>query len=166
MRGENEIVQCIVMCLINCLDSLVEYFNKYAFTQVALYGKTYLKAAGDAWQLLKARGFEAVINDNLTGTVVAFSGLIGACVTGLVVAGFARFVIDDRDWGAWTGIGAAIGGSFIYTIGNILEGGVSTLFVCWAEDSEVLQQTKPYIFERLRQALEVAYGVRSARNAL
>lgn len=42
MRGQNEIVQCIVMCLINCLDSMVEYFNKYAYTEIALYGKTYV----------------------------------------------------------------------------------------------------------------------------
>lgn len=100
MRGENEIIQCIVMCLINCLDSMVEYFNKYAYTEIALYGKTYVNASKDAWQLLKARGFEAVINDDLTGGLVFFCGLVGAAVTALFVGGFAYFIIHDRNWGA------------------------------------------------------------------
>lgn len=165
MRGENQIVQCIVMCLINCLDSMVEYFNKYAYTEIALYGKTYVNAAKDAWQLLKSRGFEAVINDDLTGGLVFFIGLVGSAVTGLIVAGFAYFIINDRNWGAWAGIGALIGGAIVYTAGHIIAAGVTTFFVCYAEDSETLKHTKPAVYERLRQALEVAYGVRSVHNA-
>lgn len=93
-------------------------------------------------------------------------GLVGAAITALFVGGFARFIINDRNWGAWTGIGSVIGGAIVYTAGHIIQGGVTTLFVCWAEDSDTLKNTKPYLYERLRQALEVAYGVRSVHNAL
>ncbi|RUS12905.1 plasma-membrane choline transporter-domain-containing protein, partial [Endogone sp. FLAS-F59071] len=43
-----------------------EYFNYYAYTQVAIYGKDFCTAAKDTWTLIKDRGIEAIINDNLT----------------------------------------------------------------------------------------------------
>jgi hypothetical protein len=33
--------------LLNLIESLVQYFNVYAFTQVAIYGKPYVQAAQD-----------------------------------------------------------------------------------------------------------------------
>jgi hypothetical protein len=30
---------CCLECIINMIENILEYFNKYAFTQVAIYGK-------------------------------------------------------------------------------------------------------------------------------
>lgn len=52
-RGSKQgVVRCIVECMLACLDRLVSYFNVYAFTQVAIYGKPYCEAAKDTWNLL------------------------------------------------------------------------------------------------------------------
>jgi hypothetical protein len=58
---------------------LVEWFNKYAYIEIALYGKSYLPAAKDTWNLMKDRGIDALINDSLVGT--------GSCRTQDVSAG-------------------------------------------------------------------------------
>jgi hypothetical protein len=53
------------------MEALLEYFNHYAFTQVAIYGKDFCTAAKDTWNLVKQRGMDAVINDNLIGNVLS-----------------------------------------------------------------------------------------------
>jgi len=45
------ILLCFIECWINYLESWVEYFNKYAFTQVAIYGKPFMEAGKDTWRL-------------------------------------------------------------------------------------------------------------------
>jgi hypothetical protein len=67
----------------------VEYFNKYAYIEIALYGtrslqlhtdlsdgrryvpryvgKPYIAAAKDTWHLLTDRGVDAIINDTIVG---------------------------------------------------------------------------------------------------
>ncbi|CAG8761932.1 24744_t:CDS:2 [Cetraspora pellucida] len=86
--------------LVGYIDALLEYFNFYAYTQVAIYGKSFCDAvnmswkiivadeaetyflmfglgfgiklltAKDTWTMIQDRGVEAVINDNLIGTVI------------------------------------------------------------------------------------------------
>ena len=37
----------------------------YAFVHVAIYGTSYIHSAKNSWNLLKTKGFEALINDDL-----------------------------------------------------------------------------------------------------
>lgn len=41
--------------------------DRYAYIEIALYGKPYLAAAKDTWRLFKNRGIDALINDSLVG---------------------------------------------------------------------------------------------------
>ena len=73
-------------CFIGCIENLVEYFNRYAYIEIgmstasgrvvcdhllislaALYGKPYIQAAKDTWNLFKDRGIDALVNDSLVG---------------------------------------------------------------------------------------------------
>jgi hypothetical protein len=72
-----------------CLEFLVklvmrnmQYFNKYAFCQVALYGKDFRLAGTDTMHLFRDRGWTALLNDSLISSVLA----VGC----LVVGTFAR----------------------------------------------------------------------------
>lgn len=77
---------CCAACFIGMLQSLVEYFNRYAYIEIgeplvrvscdhalmmnstaALYGKSYIPAAKDTWRLFKDRGIDALVNDSLVG---------------------------------------------------------------------------------------------------
>jgi hypothetical protein len=35
---------CCIQCLVGCFEDILGYFNKYAFAQVAIYGKDYCTA--------------------------------------------------------------------------------------------------------------------------
>lgn len=61
--GELQILLCIAECLLACLASIVEYFNKWAFIYVGIYGMSYLKAGKSVFELFQNRGWEAIIAD-------------------------------------------------------------------------------------------------------
>ena len=53
---------CVLGCLIYVLEWAARFFNRYAFCHIALYGKAYIPAAKDTWNMIKDRGFDALIN--------------------------------------------------------------------------------------------------------
>lgn len=54
---------CIAQCIISCIASIMEYFNKWAFIYVGVYGFGYLEAGKSVFELFKNRGWEAIIAD-------------------------------------------------------------------------------------------------------
>jgi hypothetical protein len=54
---------CIAQCILSCLAQLVEYFNKWAYIYVGVYGFGYLEAGKNVFELFKNRGWEAIIAD-------------------------------------------------------------------------------------------------------
>jgi hypothetical protein len=104
-NGIAQCALCCADCVLGCLERMVEYFNVYgkdtrtstqkhlcahimhtrsthlrtctAYTQVAIYGKDFITAAKDTWALFKARGFDMLINDDLTGMVLLMGALLG-----------------------------------------------------------------------------------------
>ena len=37
-RGEGNIFTCIARCILQCIQNIVEYFNRWAFVYVGVYG--------------------------------------------------------------------------------------------------------------------------------
>ena len=54
---------CIAQCIISCIASMLEYFNKWAYIYVGVYGFGYLEAGKNVFELFKNRGWEAIIAD-------------------------------------------------------------------------------------------------------
>lgn len=44
------ILFCVLGCIIGLLDWAVQFLNRYAFSYIALYGKSYIAAAKDTWK--------------------------------------------------------------------------------------------------------------------
>jgi len=59
---------CCIDCILSCLQSIIEYFNKWAFVYVGLYGYSYCEAGKGVMDLFRDRGWEAIIADDLVGT--------------------------------------------------------------------------------------------------
>eukprot|EP00033_Pygsuia_biforma_P002008 GCRY01002233.1.p1 GENE.GCRY01002233.1~~GCRY01002233.1.p1 ORF type:complete len:512 (-),score=116.93 GCRY01002233.1:111-1646(-) len=132
-----------ILCIVRCFEDLLEYFNTYAFVQVAVYGKPFMQAARDTWTLAKERGVDALINDNLIGGVI----LLGAIIGGLVTA-FLGFVLSHNHLpSVWvfimTFVGLFIGLVFTLLTMAVLNSAVATIFVCFAENPECLAQNQP-----------------------
>ena len=105
-----------------CLISL------FSFAICAIYGKPFLTAASDAWELMRSRGFDAVINDSLIGGVLAFAQIIAGLVTGIAAALIAYYGFDT-DWRAWAGAGFIIGVMLMVVVTEVVEAAVITLFI-------------------------------------
>lgn len=69
----------------NSLPHGARYFNRYAFIEIALYGKSYITSAKSTWRLFKDRGVDALINDSLCNSLWTF----GSIAVGALSSAFA-----------------------------------------------------------------------------
>jgi len=150
------IISCIGLCFLGCLDRLAQYFNHYAFCQVAIYGKTYIEAAKATWNLFKQAGLEAIVNDNIVDGVLWLGVLFGAIGTGF--AGYLYSTLIHGIAVPWYGfgIGFMIGFVLLILAMQCLDSAIATIFVCFAEDKETLKNTKPELYQHL---METYYNI-------
>ncbi|CAO3636318.1 unnamed protein product [Cunninghamella echinulata] len=147
---------CIADCIVGCFQGLFEWFNNYAFSGVAIYGKGYVESAKRTWTLIKDRGVEALINDNLINNVLALGGILVAVLSSLL--GYIYLTISKpafNQTGQMTPVVVMIcfliGLAMFNAIATVITSGVCTTFVCLAEDPQALQRTQPALFEKIRQ---------------
>lgn len=150
------IVACCASCCIGCIEGMIQWFNKYAYIEISLYGKAYIPAAKDTWNLLKNRGIDAMVNDSLVGTVIMW----GAYVNGFLCAVFGYIYLRythpaynaDGQYSAPIILYSfLIGINMGFTLGSAIEAGVSTIFVGLGEDPMVLQERSPGLFQMIQQ---------------
>ncbi|GAA6023160.1 hypothetical protein JCM11491_003283 [Sporobolomyces phaffii] len=152
-------IACVAQCCISCITGLVEYFNRYAYIEIALYGKSYINAAKDTWNLFKDRGITALINDCLVNNIWTF----GSYAVGALCSAFAFIYLKVLDpsfiqqnsslKSVVMGYAFLVGFSICHTLGyGALSSGVSTIFVGLAENPEVLAQRDPALFGLIQQA--------------
>jgi len=146
-KQNNGIIVCLLMCFLNCLDNLIQYFNFYAFTQVAIYGKQYCRAAKDTWELFKTSGVQAIINDNLISGVLSLGSILGGASAAVVGALVAHAIIRDY----WVGIAFMcflIGIALVMVTMEVVESGVATIFVCFAMDPQALRRNDEELYNK------------------
>jgi xanthosine utilization system XapX-like protein len=154
-NGWLAILGCCLECCIGMIEGLVDYFNTYAYTYCAMYGKAYLDAGKATWNLIKDRGVEAIINDNLVGNVLGMGGFLIAGIGALV--GFLFILIKGTTGSAQQPQVVITVVLINFLIGNVLFGIISSIvdsanvsfFVCLAEDPQALAATNPELFEKV-----------------
>ncbi len=150
-----QILLCCIACILAIFRDLLEYFNKYAFAQVAIYGKDFCTAAKDTWGLVKTRGIDAIINDDLIGSVLFIGTLMCACLTGsfslLAILASPSIAQTTENFVGCGLIGFFIGLIEFSIMANVIDSGVVTTFVCLAEDPQALFQTKPDLYHKIQE---------------
>ncbi|KAJ2901533.1 DUF580-domain-containing protein [Zalerion maritima] len=145
---------CVASCILGILEWAVEFLNRYAFSHIALYGKSYIAAAKDTWKLIKDRGIDALINECLIGPVLGF----GATFIGYACAllAFIYLLITDPSYnsdGTYTAFIVAFAFLIGFQIANIfttpLSSGVDTIFVAMAWDPEVMIREHPDLYHEM-----------------
>merc|ERR1711968_1901 len=118
----------IAACLMQCIRELMEYFNKFAYVYVSLYGLDFRNA-----------GRAVIIHDDLLG-VVLFFGSLGIALSGVVIGtGYAQQAQDyDAPYmrtlatvvygiiGFFAGIFAS------FQVFSVLNSAFATVLVAWA----------------------------------
>ncbi|KAI0320920.1 plasma-membrane choline transporter-domain-containing protein [Amylostereum chailletii] len=142
---------CCAECFVGCIENMVQYFNRYAYIEIALYGKPYVRAAKDTWRLFKDRGIDALVNDSLVSMTLTW----GAYAVGLMCSLFGYLYLRYTDpsynsSGQYTApvllFSFIIGAQLHLTLAAAVEAGVSTIFVGLGEDPGVLAIRAPELF--------------------
>lgn len=150
---DRSITGCIADCILGFIEGLVQYFNYYAYTQIAIYGKPYVQAAKDTWSLIKSRGVDAIVNDNIIGTCLGIATLTMAIFTGATT-----YLISAKAFrqGSELSLGIAIACGLVTVVIShvafeIIGAGATTTFVCLAEDPQALRRAKPELYNTIME---------------
>lgn len=165
-NSDNGILLCLAECILGCIESIIRYFNKWAFVYVGLYGYSYIEAGKNVFALFKNRGWEAIVADDLIGNVFFFLSL---CVGGICAAvGYAGFGYDaDKDesrpdgWfdastpgdvGATCAVLGFVAGLVLSSIlMSTIASAVNTVIVCFAEGPAEFEANHPELSRRMRE---------------
>ncbi|TDH69114.1 hypothetical protein CCR75_009481 [Bremia lactucae] len=143
------------------------YFNKYAFCQVALYGKDFYSAGTDTMHLFQNRGWTALLKDTLISSVLSVGCLAVGTVSGLIGSTWLYFTLQctyeesiehPKECQTFNVVlitfvtCASIGYAMCAIMSSILDSIVATIFVCFAEDPAALQRSHPEEHARLVNA--------------
>ncbi|KAF2725746.1 DUF580-domain-containing protein [Polychaeton citri CBS 116435] len=149
-----DICFCLLRCLIGLLDWAVNFINRYAFSYMALYGKSYIQSAKATWRLIKDRGIDALVNECLIGPVLTMGATFVAYACALMAYLYLVFTNPayNRN-GDFTPvvlayafmIGLQITNCFTTPIGS----GIDTIFVAAAWDPEVLMREHGDLYARM-----------------
>jgi len=146
---ENGIVRCLVQCILNFLSDILEYFNKWAYIYVGLYGYSYLEAGKSVMQLFTSRGWTTIITDDL----VRWALILICLAIGLLTGGIGALVNTYF---------YTFGGGYIFPIGfifgafgssiafNTVESAVNTVIVCFADAPAEFQANHPELSNSMR----------------
>ena len=136
---------CVMACVIGILERLMEYFNVYAFTHVAIYGSSYVQAAKQTWEMIKNCGWSAVFNDNLVFPVLNITSVINSLAIGVVLGVAAHSII--------IGILCGLVAFVVHIIMlRVVYSGIVTIFVCVAEAFDVCQRNNPEFHAEIQRA--------------
>lgn len=157
--NENQILVCIATCILACLESILEYFNKWAFVYVGLYGYSYIEAGKNVITLFKNRGWEAIIADDLISNVFFFLsfgvGLICTAIGyGLGVGQTEWFI--NAPYASEAGytcavLGFVVGLVLTSILMSTIASAVNTVIVCFAEGPAEFEANHPELSAKMRE---------------
>ena len=145
----------------NTLNSQQEYFNKWAFVYVGLYGYSYIEAGKNVFTLFKNRGWEAIIAEDLISNVFFFLslGVGGVCAAigyafnentfGDLFANAPNTGLSISATNAILGfvIGLVLASILLSTIGSA----VNAVIVCFAEGPAEFEANHPELSRKMRE---------------
>jgi len=162
-RDGDNILLCIAECILSCLQDLAEYFNKWAYVYVGLYGYEYAEAGKNVMTLFKQRGWTTIITDDLVSNTLSLMCLV---LSGL--AGCAGVILNviSSSWLEDLGDNTAVPSFMIafvvaMVISSILmgvvESSVNTVVVLFAETPAEGRTNHPDLIEEMLDAWKMIY---------
>lgn len=143
--------------IIGFLRWLAQYFNHYAYSFIALYGKPYLRAAKETWHMIREKGIDALINDSLINTALGFYSLFASYMATLFAFLYLRFTSPGyNSSGAYNA--ALLAYSFVIALqicniaNQVIRSGVATFFIALSNNPEVFQAQYPEQFDQIFKA--------------
>lgn len=162
------LVLCVLECVMGCLQSIIEYFNKWAFVYVGIYGYDYATAGRKVITLFRAQGWTNIINDQLVYRTFLILNIIIAAITGvagMTIAAMNPSLIQDNSHGidkssAWGIVFVSsffIGFAMANVLTSVIASAVDTVIVCFAEAPEDFRDNYPELHQKMENAWRKIY---------
>jgi len=166
LRGNDDAqcIVCIIDCILGCIESIVEYFNKWAYVYVGLYGYSYLDAGRNVITLFQNKGWTSIITDDLTDNVLfmvsvgigLLTGLVGLVIANLDQNLFANMGFDDPGSVGFV-LGFLVGFIMASIMMGVVSSAVNTVIVCFAESPREFEVNHPQLSMEMRDAWRRAW---------
>jgi hypothetical protein len=149
---------CFLDCCISCIKNLLQFFNAFAYTYVAIYGLTFMEASRHTWELFENKGFWAVINTDLSGVALFLGCFIGGIVVGCAGGGIAYQAGVSTSLPSFNLalLAFVVGFATISLLLSVVQSAITTTLVLWAEDPAAMSQhdkdTRTDYYLRLQEA--------------
>jgi Plasma-membrane choline transporter len=149
---------CLLQFVVDNLESLLRYFNEWAFVYVGLYGYDYVTAGKQVSALFQSRGWSNIINDHLVGRALAMMSVLIGFITGVVGTLIGFIFLGPLGALPTFFIGMVLGGMSCTILFGVVVSSVKTIVVCFAESpNELLRNHSPELYRQLVEAWRVAY---------
>jgi hypothetical protein len=149
--------------LFNLVETLVRFFNKYAYVQVAVYGKGFNHSARDAWELFQSTGIEALIAYDCSGAVLLMGTILGGLITGTCVGIWTWFKRSDRVMMV-SSTATLMGMILVGLTLVVVESAVTSIYICYAEDPSLISRWDEEFYNQISEALRERLQHRSLRG--
>ncbi|XP_021723854.1 CTL-like protein DDB_G0274487 isoform X1 [Chenopodium quinoa] len=161
--GNNECLLCCVDFVFHIVETLVRFFNKYAYVQIAVSGKSFNHSARDAWELFQSTGVEALIAYDCSGAVLLMGTILGGLIAGTCAGVWTWLRSSDRV--LMVGSTSMLMGMVLVGLAMVVvEGAVTSLYICYALDPLLIHRWDPEFFNQMSEMLHQRLQHRSARG--
>mmetsp|Transcript_5839 Transcript_5839/g.7446 ORF Transcript_5839/g.7446 Transcript_5839/m.7446 type:complete len:563 (+) Transcript_5839:118-1806(+) len=165
--GGAALLLCCLDCVLRLLQNVVEYFNKWAFVYVGIYGYPFVEAGKKVMTLFKQRGWTVIINDNLIRNALGLMSFVIALLSGVVPLMIVSLLhaggVDKSEIQQWGlpifSICFTIGLIFSTTVMSIIDSAVCTIIVCFAEAPHDLDVNHSTHSRNMREAWNEVYQI-------
>lgn len=153
LKDEKSVVGAIADCILGCIENLASYFNFFAYTELSIYGRSFISSAKDCWALIKRSGVELIVNDVLAGVVLTLGMLIvtvsGVLYGKLLVLFILSALITNQSMTEMYIIISALVFLLSYSMfAEMIRSGINTSIVCFCEEPQGLQNSNPLLYEK------------------
>lgn len=157
-NGDAGFLACIAECIIGCLAGMLEYFNKWAYIYVGIYGDSYIASGKAVMQLFADRGWEAIIADDLVNNAILLTCIVSGLIIGAIGVGygaanseFQQLTGGSDNWWAAFSIGLLAGLTICSILLSTVASGVNTVIVMFAEAPAEFQQNHQELSQEMRE---------------
>ncbi|KAK4803340.1 hypothetical protein SAY86_001543 [Trapa natans] len=135
LEGEDEFMFSCAKCCLGVMTTIFRYGNGWAFVQIAAYGKGFVKASQDTWEMFEMQEMEPIVDSDITSSICFLTGVCSGSICVIVVAAWTFTV--HKNYTATTSLLAFFIGYLMTRISMALPHAcVSCYYVCYAENPQ------------------------------
>ena len=145
-----KLVFCCLACILDCIERFFQWLTEWAFVYAAIYGTGFVESGTRVFELLSHSGIGAVTTTVLVDPVLSLASVVGlGCGLGL---GYAAVLVTQVYAHAFGCVVGGLVGFAVVSVGlSPVYAGCKSLFVCIAEEPDVLAQRAPELHGKIRE---------------